>query len=264
MAGTGISFDTNSLQTTTIFTQDIQHGSIPVKNAVLANLAHANASTIPFINYPNKLINIAGTITGASISALDTALDTFRSYFTAQDKNLDIDYAGGTRRYIATATAVDIQRPGGLLYAKFTIQFTCTTPFGMATSVTTPSSSFSPSATGRTLASYNDTFTFAGTAPYQLPVITLTMTIMGGSNSSSYITIGNGTNGQVIYIQRTYIPGDVVVVDCIQKTVTVNGIPTEFSGGFPEFPPGSQTLSYNDNFTTRTFTILVTYTAGYL
>lgn len=263
MAGTGISFDSNSLQTSTIATTTIDHGSIATKVAPLYALAHANASTIPFVSYPSKTINIAGTISAASITALDTALDTFRAYFQNKDKNLDIDYAGVTRRYIAMANAVTIDRPGGLNWAKFAIEFICTNPFGMATSSTNLSSGFSPSATARTSSNYNDTVTFSGTAPYQLPVVTITLTATPGT-PTGYIQWGNGGNGQVITVQRTWANADVLVIDCAQKTVTVNGSPAAFSGGFPEFPPGVQTLQYIDSLGTRTFTISVVYTIGYL
>lgn len=256
---TGLTFDSNSLQTANILTNDIAHYGLPTKIANMFTLAHENKSAIPFTSYPAKTIVVSGTIIDTSIAALDSRLDTFRNYFGKQDANLDIDYNSGTRRYIATVNSLSIDRPGGLLYANFTIEFICTSPFGQDTATTTLLS-----AAGRTLSGYTDAVTVNGTAPYQLPTITITLTAVS-STGSQYLFFGNNGNGQGITIARsTWATNDVIVIDCVAKTVTVNGIAANFSGAFPEFPPGAQSLGYTDSFTTRTFTISAVYYPLYL
>lgn len=263
MPGTAVSFDSNDLQTSSIITSQIDAASIPEKDAKLYSLAHANASKIPFTSYPSKKIVISGKLIASSIANMDALEDTFKSYFRGTDKNLDIGFNGGTRRFIATVNSIAIDRPGGLQFANFTIEFVCTQPFGQATSVTTPSSSFSPSAAGRTSGSYTDAITFTGTAPYQLPVITITITAVTGG--TGYLAVGNSGNNQGITITgQTFVATDVIEIDCKNKTVKKNGVAIDFLGAFPEFPPGAQSLSYSDGFTTRTFTIAVTYYPLYL
>lgn len=254
----GITFAGNNLQTANILTQQINHADIPEKDARLYAVAHANKSAIPFISYPSKKILVSGTIVGSSIANLDGLLDTFRGYFTGSEQALIIEYNSGSRQYTATAMGPKIDRPGGLLYAYFEIEFICTQPFGYDTSNTT-----ALSASGRTSATYSDSYTFLGTAPYQLPITTITLTATPGT-PSNFILWGNGGNGQAIYVNRTWANGDILVIDCLQKTVTVNGAVVDFSGGFPEFPPGSQTLSYTDGFSSRTFTISVVYAKAYM
>ncbi len=255
---TAISFDSNSLQTASILTADISHESLPAKSANMFALSHANKSVIPFVSYSDRTIKVSGKIIGSSIADLDSKLDTFRGYFRGTDKNLDIDYNGSTRRYIATVNGISIERPGGLQYANFDIEFICTEPFGRNTSVTTPSSSFSPSAAGRTSSAYTDAHTFLGTAPYQLPVITITLTAVTGG--TGFLSFGNSGNNQGITITgQTFVNGDVIEIDCANKTVKKNGVAIDFLGAFPEFPPGAQSMAYADGFTTRTFTISVTY-----
>jgi hypothetical protein len=255
---TAITFDSNNLQTNNIQTADILHEQYPTKYAPVYVIAHDNASKIPFQDYPNKVITIRGKVIDTSIAGLDARLDSFRAYFTGKDKNLDIGYNGVTRRYIATATAISIDRPGGLAYADFEIEFTATQPFGQDTGNTT-----ALSASGRTLGTYTDAYTFLGTAPSQLPLITITFSVLtGGTNQS--LTLTNGGNGQGITITRTWAATDVVTIDCLNKTVQVNGADVAFTGAFPEFPPGAQNFSYVDTFTTRTFAITVTYKVMYL
>jgi hypothetical protein len=260
MNGQAISFNGNSLQTANIITADIQGlDDFPIKQAKQYTLSHQNQSVIPYINYPNRNITITGMITDTSIANLDARMDTFKSYFTAQDVNLDIAYNGTTRRFIATQSTSTITRPGQLLYATFSILCVCNMPFGQDTSATSILNSNNSAAT------YSPAVTFLGTAPYQLPIITITFSanyiLSGGAVT---VWLGNNATGQVISINRIWAITDVLVVDCTQNTVTVNGFPVEFSGAFPVFIPGSGTFIYGDGFSTRTFTITINATTLYL
>lgn len=264
-----ITFDSNNLQTYSgvtrvgIITNGIEHTNLPVKDAAIFGLANANQSVIPYVGYPSKSIVITGAIAGSTEANLDSRIDSFKQYFLGKDKNLDIQYNGATRRYVATVNSISVVRQQKQLWATFQIEFICTQPFGRDTAVTTPSSSFSPSATGRTLSGYSDAITFAGSAPFQLPVITITYTAITGG--ASFVQIGNNTNGQSIMItDQTWVTSDVLEIDVANRTVKRNGVEVDFIGAFPEFPPGAQTLSYSDGFTTRTFTELVTYYPMYL
>lgn len=250
---TSISFDSHDLQTSTILTAVIDHEGMPEKDAKLYAIAHANKSAIPFVNYPSRKISIAGKVVGTSIADLDSKLDTFRSYFNSKDANLDIGYNGGTRRYIATAMPPKITRPFGLAVANFTIEFVCTQPFGQNTSATS-----ALSASGRTSGSYSDSHTFLGTAPFQLIVATITINSVTGGDS--FITLKNDGNDQGITIfGQTFANGDVLVIDCKERTVTLNGDEIDFLGAFPEFPPGSQDIGYEDGFSARNFDIDIDY-----
>lgn len=255
MPGTAISFDGNDLQTASILTQDIPHHGGPDKSAQDFPLAHANLSSIPLVNYPGKTITITGQLVASSFTAMDSLEDTFKAYFSGQDKNLDIGFAGSTRRYTATAQAVNVERPGGLLYANFSVQFRCTQPFGQDVSATT-----ALTATARTLSGYSDAFVFTGTAPGIPTIATFTYTALTGGAAASVI-FGNSSTGQAITVTRTWIAGDVLVVNSLTGKVTVNGIAIDFSGAFPKFAPGSTNMTYNDTLTTRTFNVAVTYNA---
>lgn len=267
---TNISFNGNSLQQTTgsfqIITGDIDHFSDPTKTMKMSPLAHSNQSVIPFVEYPSKIIKVSGVLTDTTIAALDADIDTFKSWFNGLQnvgKNLDIDYDGGTRQYTATANNIKVTRPVGLLYAKFSIDFDCTNPFGQATTSTSLLN-----LTGQTVNLLSEAITVPGTAPISLPVITVTLTAVSDS-SGGFITISNANTGQGITVNRTWAVNDQLIIDCTQigvlggNPVTVNGVPVAFSGAFPEFAPGSQTLAYQDNLTSRTFNLTVSCMALY-
>jgi hypothetical protein len=259
MAATPISFDGNNLQTFDgthgIIVAEIDHHGTPEINAPLYQLAHSNANAIPFTNYPSKPIPVSGRIIGSSIADLDSLIDTFKFCFVGKQKNLDIGYAGSTRRYIGSARAIPMPRPNGLFSASFDMTFDCQ-PFGYDITDT-----IALNVTGRTSGGYTDVFSFTGTAPDgQQPVFTITYTALSASGSQSAF-VGNAGTGQQITVTRTWTAGDVLVVDCKLKSVTVNGAKVAFSGAFPMFLKGSQTITYGDTFTSRTFSESVNYKA---
>lgn len=255
-----ISFNSNNLQTynpstrTGINTNTIEHGDIPSKIAQLFTKSDANGSAISAINYPTKKITIAGTIHGTSESDLESRLDTFKGYFNGKNKNLDIGYASGTRRYIATANTIGIVQKQKALYATFNIEFICTHPFGLDTTATnlwTPKSAF-------TSATFTETMTIGGNAEEQLPIITITVNSLTGAGD--YVQISNDNNNQelVIYGQNIQA-GDVIVIDCAERKVTINDIEVDKYGTFLELEPGSNTITYTDGFTTRSVDVEAEY-----
>jgi hypothetical protein len=263
-----VTFNTNSLQTynpitrTGIITDEIDLDSIAPQDLTVYPLAHSNASAIPFGNTPSKVIPVTGTIAAATSAALDALLNTFKGYFRGTNKNLDIEYNGSTIRFIATQNGVSIKRSKNKKMATFTINFLCTPPFGTDINNTT-----ALNAAGRTNNVYSDTHTFIGTAEYQLPVVTITLTAVSAAGSQQLFW-GNNDTGQGITITRTgWTAGDVVVIDAsdpLNQKVTVNGTPVDFSGAFPEFTPGLHTMTYADSFTSRTMSHNVVYKARYM
>lgn len=255
----GITYDSNSLQTFNpatrvgIVTNSIEHTDLPAKDAAMFGLANRNQSVIPYVGYPAKKVTIAGVIKGSTQADLDSRIDTFKGYFNGKDKNLDIVYNGTTRRYIATANSISIKREQKALWATFSIEFVCPQPFGRNTTATV-----AVNQAARAASSYTDPHTFLGSAPFQLPKLTVTYaTITGGA---SYVSWGNSTNGQGITItDQTWINGDILEIDCEAQTVKKNGVEIDFLGAFPEFAPGNQSFTYSDGFTTRSMTELVNY-----
>lgn len=261
-----VSFDSHSLQTydpvtrTGIIVDDIDVDNLPTRVVSAYELAHANLTAISYDGYPARALPLTGTLVATTPTALTALLDTFKSYLRGKQKNLDINYNGGTRRWIATLSPnASMKRSVDKKSIKFTIEFICTPGFGMDTTATT-----ALNGTARTSAVYLDNYTFLGTAPYQLPVVTLTLTAVS-STGSQQLTWGNNDNGQGIVITRsTWANADVVVIDCVNKSVKVNGTDVDFAGAFPEFTPGAHIMTYSDTFTSRTMTENVVYNKRYL
>ena len=254
-----VTFNSNDLQTYNratavgILTNRIEHTDIPGAVADLLALADTDGSVIPDINYPSRVVRLGGSIHGSTQADLDNRIDTFKGYFIGKNKNLDIAYGNSTRRYIATKNSVGISRQQKALFATFSVEFICTNPFGLDI---TPTSLISQ--TNYTSATYTATPTIGGTAPYQLPVFTITIDSLTGAGD--YIQIANDNNTQEMLLYGFgFTAGDVIVVDCVNRTVTINDVEVDYIGTFMVLEPGAGSITYTDGFTTRQVDIVAEY-----
>lgn len=260
-----LTFNSNDLQTyspatdTGIITNVIDHTDSPDLVMSLYGLADADGSSIPAITSPSKPIALAGVIKGSSQADLDSRIDTFKGYFVGKDKNLDIAYGSGTRRYIATAGAPKIQRAPRSYIARFQVPITSTGPYGLDTSTT----DLWAIKNNFTSATFTETPTVGGNAPYQLPIFTITIDALTGAGD--YVQISNDNNNQEILIYgQGLTAGDVVVIDCVERVVTLNGTEIDYNGTSLELAPGASSITYTDGFTTRTVDVAASYTKRWL
>lgn len=251
-------FDGNTIESSTILIDEIDYYSIPTKEVSLFKIANADRSAIPFVEYPSKGIIVTGMLLCGGSTDLDEAIDNFKNYFRAKDANLDIPWSSSTRRYIATVNRLDIKRTMSLKHAKFTLEFICTEPFGLETSSTSLLSSLN-----YTSSSVTYTPTIGGTAPYQLPVITITIDALTGTGDS--LIISNDLNGQQMLLYGLGLAAtDVIVIDCDARTVTLNGTEVDYLGTFLELEPGASSITITDGFDTRTIDYVGVYYKRYL
>ena len=249
-----LQYNSNTLQTSNIIVEEIDHHGGGDRKINLLSIAHANRSKVTGSpESSSKTITLKGTLVADTPALMDDLEDTFKGYLVGKDKYLDIPHGSGTRRYIATPGTPKITRPGGLSYGKFTIPFACSSPFGMDTSSTALASG-----SGVTTATANWNITPGGSAEYQYPVITVTL-VSGTQLTSQTMEIGNNSNGQVCSITRTWMATDVVVIDPLaDEPVTVNGLAVEFDGSIPFFEKGAGAVTYSDTFLTRSVSYSIT------
>lgn len=263
----GLTYNGNDLQTFSratgvalgINTNVIKHTDIPESVAELYMKASANDSVVPDLEYPYKMVELGGTIHGSSQADLDDRIDTFKGYFAARNVNLDINYSSGVRRYtVLKHNSVSIDREDKALFAKFSIQLICK-PFGFDTSATnlwTAKTAFSS-------ATFTEEPTVGGNAPLQLPVFTITINAFTGEGD--YIQISNDNNNQEILVYGLGLEvDDVVVIDCEQRIVTINGVEVDYYGTFLALEPGAASITYTDGFTTRDVDVSGVYTKRWL
>lgn len=239
-----------------IIINSIKHTNNPDLKIDIYPIASSDGSSIVNTTYPSKTVLIGGAIIGSSQSDLDDRIDSFKAYFNGKDKNLDIVYSTVTRRYLATANTISIERDQISLYATFEIEFICSEPFGTEL-VTTSIIDI----TNHTDSVYNVTPTIGGSAPYQLPVFIIHVNSMTGDGN---IQVSNDINSQQIVIDGGLISdSDTIEINCITKSVKVNSVDIDYSGTFLELEPGLNSITYTDDLTTRDINIEAYYYKRY-
>lgn len=228
----------------------------PQRNLANLVLANSDKSVTSSAYFESKKINIQAEIGQDTRELLDAAIDTLYQYLAGIEKALVISSGSGTRSWTATLENISITDAlGG--HAVVEIQFLCADPFGRDVNST---SLFSTALTG---SSSETSFVTSGSAPFQQPIITITLSALTGG-TSKVVTIGNHDNGQALSISRSWTAGDVIVIDCQAKTVKVNGTEVAFTGAIPEWARGAGIMDYSDTLTTRTRTMSAVYYKRYI
>lgn len=259
MAGTAITYDGNSLNTTSIIVNDIDDGDAPNRSLSEFDIPRSGGSAVTDVTNNSKDINIVGKLIGTSMSNVETLRDTFLAYFNNQYKNLDIGYAGSTRRYVCTPRKPQISRPvRGSNWMAFQLSFK-TKGYGQDTSATTLKSNVTigTSPSTQTLTS------IGGSAPEQMLRIQITV-FSATLGTSNIITVENDTTGQVMSIERLWAVSDVLEIDYANHTVKVNGTTVEWTGPFPNFAPGTHDLIVTADFSAFSLRLTVDHYRRYL
>jgi hypothetical protein len=188
-----------------------------------------------------KYIDISGVLVGSSASDLDGKIDAFKELIARKDKNLDITWAGGTRRYVCRSVKHEFNRDFYNTYhVPYSIRFLVPTGYGVNTSETTILNK-----TGITATTDTEVLTFAGSYSPK-PKHTITITTRGNADiiklentdTGDYMEIDLGENS------ATGIwDGDYIVVNEEDLTVKKNGMTImDYRGKFPSTVIGVNNL----------------------
>jgi hypothetical protein len=240
-------YDGTELISATYMTRFVKHESVADRSLVTLPLARDDGEVLVAERYGRKLIRLQGVIRGASQSALETAIDAFTELFSRPEKNLDIDWAGGTRRFVATCIRHDFDRDHyHLSVVPWAADFVVLTGEGTDTTTTSPAEANGDLISFNGITTFGETsFPLLGSKPPR-PIISL-----GGLFGPAVkgVEYKNTDNDQRII--STY-PGDwgigrTVTIDCLAKTVqgdVIDGVIKDmpFYGIFPSFKIGTNNV----------------------
>lgn len=248
-----LTFDSQDLMASPYIVRYVKHDLWPDRNLTRENLAYEQGTVVTNTQYGEKIFEVAGKITGTSQDNLEANVDTFKELMSRKGKNLDIGYGGSTRRYIAYADDVKVDRDFyHLLHAPFSLKFVVPKGVGINPSQVTDTN------LDITDASYNNTITIVGTAEPK-PVITITV------DSETDLTVLELTaNGDKITITQGFTAADVLVIDCENKKVTLNGSEIAYDGIFPSFIIGSNSYTIDATSTAHQYDLSIAYYKTYL
>lgn len=219
-------------------------------------LAEADREVTTSSRYRSRRILLRCVVIRTSKVLMEQSLEVLENLFRQREKPLELDVSGGRRIFTATMSNLQIfDANGGFCHVD--VELICADPFGYALGFTQLHSS-----TGITANFQTFSFNVTGNA-LQLPRIKVTVnSLTDGTNKT--ITIKDNNRGSTISVLRTWVAGDVLAIDSLEGTVTVNGDDASYSGGFPEFEPGMNYIFYTDEFTARNIRMLVEYKRRYL
>jgi len=228
MAARNISFDSVNLQDGNVITKNISFESVDNRNINFQSLGRDGGKAVDE-KFEIKSITVNGIIKDTSASNLDDRIDDLkRDIMGVLDRDLDIDYISGTRRYVASCTNFLITREFyNLTYVEFQAVFSVVKPF--AKDIDTTTGEYSAITTAE-----RDSIEIGGSAK---PLPKLQFTI-NSETDLTQIEFKNTTTGDTITINEDFENGDVLIIDMDELSITLNGDEVDYTGSFPEFETG--------------------------
>lgn len=240
-----IKYDTTELVNATYVPRRTNHESAPERIIDSMKLARQDGEAVIDDVLDKKFITIEGILIGSSQSDLETKIDSFKELIYRKDKNLDIDFAGGTRRYVCRAVSLDFDRDHfNLTHVPYKIVFLVPSGIGKDTSETTAQDQNNIVAT-----STAKVVAFTGSYdPKPRHKI-----IVNTRGNADVVRITNTDTSEYIEVDLDGFSGaDYLEIDQENKTVKKNGTTNlEYRGKFPTAIIG------NNNYT------LDVYGSGY-
>jgi hypothetical protein len=230
-----IKYDNTELVGATYIPRYVKHETAPERLLNAVKLARQDGQVIIDDNFSVKYIDIAGVITGADQATMEANIDTLKELLSRKDKNLDIVYGGGTRRYVCRSLTFDINRDFyHLLHAPYVVRFFVAKGYGTDTSETTAINE-----AGIVTAETTKLYTFAGS--YQpKPRHKISLNTRGNLD---VIRITNNLTGDYIDIDWGNVSGQPSWIEANEENQTVlndSGVAVNYRGKFPSVALGAE------------------------
>lgn len=250
---TGVLFNANDLtQIQDVFIEDVKpDAQIDVK---LYNGKIARGDGIKHYgkSYGARKVTVEGHIGANSRESFLTARSTLMRLLEEQEATLLVPVKNLPLEFTCTVENVAITDTGGG-YGRFVITFLCSDPFGYDRDARTLING-----TLVTTASQDVSYIEAIGGDYKTPLtLTLVMANLTGG-TTKYVTLTSSA-GDFITITRTWLVGDVLIIDMKAKTCKVNGADVDYTGTFWDANVADTSLTYTDNLTTRSVGISAIY-----
>jgi hypothetical protein len=267
MSIVNLTYNSNSFQTTasaaaTILTKDILFEDIPEKSLILKQDTIRDGFSVVDTVYTQKIITLRGWLISDTPTNLRTHIDNVKGYLNEDEKNLDIETYGGSgvyRRYVCSCQNFSVQSEHWMTtQVPYEATFLAK-PFGTATTTTTIDLN---SGNAITSSPYDEDISITGTYNTK-PTIIITV---ASETSMTVLRLTNNTTGDWIQVTPSgeFSAADVLEIDCENETVELNGSAIDFTGVFPTFEDGSNSLTLTITASAFNLTADIVYSPTYL
>lgn len=231
-----VTYDSTELVSATYIPRYVQHETAPERKINSIKLARQDGEVIIDDNFGVKFIDVAGVLTGTSQSNLEANIDSFKELISRKDKNLDISFASGTRRYVCRSISHEFNRDHfHLLHVPYKVRFLVAKGYGTDTSETT-----ALNVSGIVASPNNQTISFSGSYDAK-PRHKITITTRGNAD---VVRIEHVTTGEYIDVDLDgFSNGDYLEIDQENLTVKKNGATNiNYRGKFPSVVIGNNSM----------------------
>jgi hypothetical protein len=231
-----IKFDNQELLSTTYNPQFLKHESSPDIDLNTMDLPHENGSVQISDRTGSKIIAIQGVLIGSSEEDLESKIDAFKELFRRVNKNLDVNWNGGTRRYVASCQNHRFDRDHYHIgFVPWSAEFLA--PTGIAEETTETNLVANENFT--TQEKTKTGLTFLGSAS-PLPRLRVANQDTSSTDAKGIEFKNTDTGERLIYTRAAGLPQTTAVeFDCRLKTVGGPTAPANYYGVFPKFTPGA-------------------------
>jgi len=241
VSGDVFQFNGYGLQNANICTSKVTYSNAPDRDFSRTETPRYKGMIKNDMQWREKTITFEGYIKADTAAELEQLIDEIKLELSAEDGNLDLLLSGwsDTRRWVANLTSpekmFDKRQNYHITVCPFRFEFLCIDPFGYDTDYT------SSAQLAQTAATVTETVTNDGTAFSELKLIFIINSVSGFTS----LTIQNNETGEQLQITDALSAGDVLIVDSIEKTVTLNGAAVNFDGQFITLPAGDNNIEIN-------------------
>jgi hypothetical protein len=240
-----IKFDNQELVGSTYIPRFVKHESNPDRELNSAELSGEDGSVFISTRWGKKIIKIQGIITGSTQAELEDNIDDFKELLAREEKNLDIEWNGTTRRYVATCSKHEFDRDYfNLLFVPWTAEFVVLSGEGKDTAETT---AYDNNINGSSTDYTTITFSLSGSKGPK-PTILFTISGVALVGTTFGLEIKNEDTGdRIIHTDiGNWTDSKLILFDYVNKIVKNNFdgnyISREFYGSFSKFKIGTNKL----------------------
>ena len=229
---------------------------LPRRDLKVFKIARRDLSILTSGEYIDREIPVWLDICSGTRQDTEATLTAVKALVQKQNGLLRVLLGGEVIEFTATLNEFNTEWNGPHAYCN--LIFLATTPLGQAT---TSQTLFLM--TGITGSTSSAAFVVDGSFTAE-PVISISINAVTGGTGGS-INIYNGRTNQGITVTAnqtgftSFAAGGLLEIDSSNYTVQYNGINVDFTGLFPTWPAGTQSVAYSDTFTTRTVDVSASY-----
>lgn len=226
--------------------------TIPQIVIAQGKLARQDGTKIFNKEYGSRKIIVEGHIQANSRADFLTARNQLVKATEPIEKILQLPLDGTPLQFTATVSNVLFNNTGGG-FGRFSIEFTATDPYGYDVDQRVLINGTTNTAPTRTF----DFDEVVGGSYKTAPIVTVAVASVTGG-TGAYIELTNNA-GESIKVTRDWEDDEVLEIDFKNFTVKIDGVLTDYSGVFWNLNVDDTALTYEDDFSTRTVGVTMTY-----